>query len=112
MARVEDEAELPIVTEDASRVVTVEIMGQRYPIRSALDLEYITDLATYVDEKIQSATELSTVGDTLHIAVLAALNIADEYFRTRGLNRTDDDQLIKRLGDIEQMVDRALQNTP
>ena len=112
MARVEDEAERPIVTDEPSRVVTVEIMGQRYPIRSSLDLEYITDLATYVDEKIQSATELSTGGDTLRIAVLAALNIADEYFRTRGLNSSDDDQLSKRLGDIERMVDRALQNTP
>ena len=46
MARVEGEAERPIVTEEPSRVVTVEIMGQRYPIRSALDLEYITDLVT------------------------------------------------------------------
>ena len=43
-------------------------------------MAYITDLASYVDEKIQSATELSTGGDTVRIAVLAALNIADEYF--------------------------------
>ena len=69
------------MADDPSRIVTVEIMGQRYPIRSALDIEYITHLATYVDEKIQSATELSTGGDTIRIAVLAALNIADEYFR-------------------------------
>ena len=38
------------MTDDASRVVTVEIMGQRYPIRSALDIEYITHLADYVDQ--------------------------------------------------------------
>ena len=46
--------------DEAPRVVTVEIMGQRYPIKSALDLEYITGLAEYVDEKIQSATDHST----------------------------------------------------
>ena len=107
----------------------VEIMGQRYPIKSALDFEYITHLAEYVDEKIQSATDHSTGGDTVRVTVLAALNIADEYFRARnrptasgrlGLRLggrhgqgadSDADQeteLQRRTGEIEQMVDRAL----
>ena len=95
------------MTDDPARVVTVEIMGQRYPIKSALDFEYITHLASYVDEKIQSASELSTGGDTVRIAVLAALNIADEYFRAR--DTTDlGVTLQKRAAEIEQMVDRAL----
>ena len=34
---------------DESRVVPVEIHGQRYPIRSALDQEYVARLASYVD---------------------------------------------------------------
>ena len=95
--------------DDPSRIVTVEIMGQRYPIRSALDIEYITHLATYVDEKIQSATELSTGGDTIRIAVLAALNIADEYFRARDTGTHLGDDLQKRATEIEQIVDRALE---
>jgi len=97
------------VTDETSRVVTVEIMGQRYPIRSALDLEYITHLANYVDQKIQSATEHSTGADTVRIAVLAALNIADEYFRVRDSNAGGDDRLRRRTDEIEQMVDRALE---
>ena len=97
------------MTDDASRVVTVEIMGQRYPIRSALDIEYITHLADYVDQKIQSATEHSTGADTVRIAVLAALNIADEYFRVRDNNTGGDDRLQRRTDEIEQMVDRALE---
>jgi len=96
------------VADDPSRIVTVEIMGQRYPIKSALDLEYITDLASYVDGKIQSAAELSTGGDTVRIAVLAALNIADEYFRARDSGTEIDDDLQKRAIEIEQIVDRAL----
>ena len=94
---------------DSSRIVTVEIMGQRYPIRSALDVEYITNLANYVDEKIQSATEHSTGGDTVRIAVLAALNIADEYFRARSTGSDLGEDLQKRTTRIEQMVDRALE---
>ena len=97
------------MTDDTSRVVTVEIMGQRYPIRSALDLEYITHLANYVDQKIQSATEHSTGADTVRIAVLAALNIADEYFRVRDSNTGGDERLQRRTDEIEQMVDEALE---
>ena len=89
-------------------MVTVEIMGQRYPIKSALDLEYITHLAEYVDEKIQSATDHSTGGDTVRVAVLAALNIADEYFRARDSDADHETELQRRTGEIEQMVDRAL----
>ena len=96
------------MSDAPSRIVTVEIMGQRYPIRSALDIEYITHLAAYVDEKIQSATELSTGGDTIRIAVLAALNIADEYFRARNSDADHETELQRRTGEIEQMVDRAL----
>ena len=97
------------MADDPSRIVTVEIMGRRYPIRSALDVEYITLLASYVDEKIQSATELSIGGDTVRIAVLAALNIADEYFRARDSNTHLGNDLQKRATEIEQIVDRALE---
>ncbi|HJN45481.1 MAG: cell division protein ZapA [Acidobacteria bacterium] len=97
-----------LVADDPSRVVTVEIMGQRYPIRSALDIEYITHLANYVDEKIQTATEHSTGGDTVRIAVLAALNIADEYFRARATEAHLGENLQERASEIEQLVDRAL----
>ena len=97
------------MADEPSRIVTVEIMGQRYKIKSALDIEYITELASYVDEKIQSATELSTGGDTVRIAVLAALNIADEYFRARDTGADLGDDLQKRAIAIEQIVDRALE---
>ena len=67
--------------EQTSRIVTVEIHGQRYPIRSSLDPAYVAELAAYVDEKMRLALRESPSGDTLKVAVLAALNIADEYFR-------------------------------
>ena len=97
------------MANEPSRIVTVEIMGRRYKIKSALDIEYITELASYVHEKIQSATELSTGGDTVRIAVLAALNIADEYFRARDTGADLGDDLQKRAIAIEQIVDRALE---
>ena len=70
--------------EPDSRVIHVEIHGQRYPIRSALDTQYVAELAAFVDEKMRLAAQECPAGDTLKVAVLAALNIADELFRARG----------------------------
>ncbi len=95
-------------TGEAPQTVTVEIMGQRFSIRSSLDIEYINRLASYVDHKIQDATEHSTGGDTVRITVLAAMNIADEYFRSRDTETLIETTLKTRAGEIEQMVDEAL----
>lgn len=94
---------------DASGVVvTVEILGQRYPIRSTLDTSYVTDLAAYVDQKMQVAAERIAGGDSLRVAVLAALNIADEYFRLRQSGATPDAAVRQATLELEQLVDEAL----
>ena len=93
---------------DESRVIHVEIHGQQYPIRSGLDPAYVAELAAYVDLKMRLASRESTAGDTLKIAVLAALNIADECFRIQ----TDDEdrraRLTHRAEELERMLDMAL----
>ncbi|HTL49370.1 MAG TPA: cell division protein ZapA [Steroidobacteraceae bacterium] len=91
-----------------SRVVSVEINGMRYPIRSHLDAAYIADLAAYVEEKMSLAARETPVGDTLKIAVLAALNIADECFRARQEGTARQTDLTRRAEALEQMLDLAL----
>ena len=90
------------------RVIPVDIHGQRYPIRSTLDPEYVARLATYVDEKMRAAADSTTTGDSLRLAVLAALNIADELFRCRDLKRECDGELAERAGELERLLDRVL----
>ena len=94
--------------QHASRVVTVEIHGQQYPIRSGLDPTYVAELAAYVDEKMRLAARESPAGDTLKLAVLAALNIADEYFRIVDDERRQNDQVANRAAALERMLDLAL----
>jgi cell division protein ZapA len=93
---------------DQSRLVTVEISGQRYPIRTQLDSAYVADLAAYVERKMTLAAHESTAGDTLKIAVLAALNIADEYFRAREEGDARKSDLSERARELERMLDLAL----
>ena len=93
---------------EESRIIHVEIHGQQYPIRSGLDPAYVAELAAYVDTKMRLASRESTAGDTLKIAVLAALNIADEYFRARSDSQERSDRLLVRAGELERMLDLAL----
>jgi cell division protein ZapA len=90
------------------QVIPVDIHGQRYPIRSTLDAEYVARLAAYVDEKIRAAADSTPNGDSLRLAVLAALNIADELFRCRDVTRARDGELAERAGELERLLDRVL----
>jgi cell division protein ZapA len=89
-------------------VIPVEIRGLRYPIRSALDPQYVARLASYVDEKMRAAADSAPTGDMLRLAVLAALNLADELFRCRDVHRARDGELAERAGELERMLDRIL----
>ena len=92
-----------------SSVITVEIAGQRYPIRSALDERYVTELAAYVDQKMRAASDSAPASDMLGLAVLVALNIADEFFREREREtQSSSDELHERAIRLERIVDEAL----
>jgi cell division protein ZapA len=90
------------------QVISVEIHGQRYPIRSTLDQEYVARLASYVDEKMRAAADSTPTGDSLRLAVLAALNVADELFRCRDVNRARSGEIAERAGELERLLDQIL----
>ena len=92
----------------ADAAVPIEILGQRYPIRSALDAAYIQELAKYVDEKMRAASDLTPGGESFRAAVVAALNIADEVFRLRAPRDNHEAELLQRVADIERLIDDAL----
>jgi cell division protein ZapA len=91
-----------------TRIIHVEIHGQQYPIRSGLDPAYVAELAAYVDAKMRLASRETTGGDTLKLAVLAALNIADECFRAQHDEREHHDHLVHRTEELERILDLAL----
>jgi len=66
---------------DASDSTTVEIFGQTYNVRGEGDPNYLAELARFVDSRMREvAAQVATV-DPVKIAILAALNIADEFSR-------------------------------
>jgi cell division protein ZapA len=91
-----------------TQVITVEIAGQAYPIRSTLDPKYVAELAGYVDEKMRAAADAAPSSDLLGLAVLVALNIADEYFRARDQQSSTSGELNARALRLERLVDDVL----
>ena len=89
-------------------LVTVDISGQRYPIRSGLDPAYVVELAAYVDTKMRAASEAAPSTDMLGLAVLVALNLADECFRARRQESSSHGELHERALRLEQLVDTVL----
>jgi cell division protein ZapA len=94
--------------EQAQQIVTVEIHGHRYPIKSGLDPAYVAELAAHVDEKMRLALRECPSGDTLKVAVLAAINIADEYFRARDDAHDGQAGFAHRARELERILDLAL----
>lgn len=91
-----------------TRVVTVEIHGQRYAVRSDLDQAYITELAAYLDQKMRLAADELSSADSLRVAIIAALNLADELYRARADGVGVEGRVLERAAEIERLVDSVL----
>ena len=96
------------MSEPAERVVRVEICGQRYAIRSSLDERYVQELAAYVADKLGAASDAAPNSDILRLAMLTALNLADEVFRCRDGERRRTAEVSERAAALEQLLDQAL----
>ncbi len=104
------------------KLVQVEIFGQTYRLRADEDAAYVEELAAYVDEKMREMARQTRAVDSLKVAILAALNIADE--RRRALRSGEGAEpaggerpaaaedaaalLERRLGEWERVLDEAL----
>lgn len=87
--------------------VRVEIYDQVYYLRGS-DPEYIQQLAAYVDGKMRAVGEQTATVDSLRLAVLAALNIADE-FHVLQRKQEQSGNLSERAHNLAGALDEVLQ---
>ena len=90
------------------KVVHVEVHGQKYPIRTDLDPRYVEELAQFVESRMALAARSSPSSDAVGLAILTALNITDEFFRTRSALSNSSGTLTARAEALEKIVDQAL----
>lgn len=89
-------------------LVQVDIHGHRYSVRSELDPKYVHELAHFLDDKMRAAARELASADPLRIAVIAALNLADELYRARADQKGTEQRLHVRALEIERLVDAVL----
>jgi cell division protein ZapA len=87
--------------------VRVEIFDQGYNLRGS-DAEYILKLAEYVDAKMRAVAEQTHTVDTARLAVLAALNIADEYHLLKRNQDGGSVEYLKRAHHLANVLDEVL----
>ena len=93
---------------DAAPTIRVEIYNQTYNIRSDGDSDYISELAEYVDSRMREISSGTLTVDSLKVAILAALHIADELHRLKQTHEQADAQLATRSAECAEMLDRLL----
>ncbi len=86
-------------------LVRVEILGREYTVKSDEGEERVRKIAEYVNEKIKKISESAKTLSTLNVAILAALDIANEYFEA--LEGHGD--LSRRVEKIEMKSDRLIE---
>jgi cell division protein ZapA len=90
--------------------VRVEIYDQTYHLRGS-DPEYIAELAEYVDTKMRLISQQAATVDSLRVAVLAALNIADELHVLKRKYDSIDTDYNERAGHLAGALDEVLQES-
>src|ERR1051325_2429592 len=104
-------AEMPgkkAVESSAPPIIRVEIYNQTYNIRSDGDSEYLMKLADFVDSRMREISSGTLTVDSLKVAILAALHIADELHRLKNMHEQADSQLAARSSECAEMLDRLL----
>jgi len=99
----------PSVRDSSNNSVRVEIFDQAYNLRGS-DAEYIMKLAEYVDGKMRAVAEQTHTVDTVRVAVLAALNIADEYHLLKRNQDSGTVEYLKRANNLSDALDEVLKD--
>ena len=100
--------EASLAQSNGNGSVRVEIYDQTYQLRGS-DPEYIGKLAEYVDTKMRLIAQQASTVDSLRVAVLTALNIADEYLMLKSKLNTATVDYTARAGHLSEALDEILE---
>ena len=90
--------------------VKVVIYDTEYPIKDVSDSKYVKEVAEYVDRKMKEIDRTMSVKVGVKIAVLAALNIADELFQARIANDKLSQEIFDRSTAMSQKIEGVIQD--
>lgn len=92
---------------DESKSVRVSIFGRDYNIKGGSDEEYIRTLAAHVDSVMRDIADKSGTLSSGRVAILAALNIADEMYKERQRFKEFTEELAQKLSEVLETEQRS-----
>lgn len=88
--------------------VTVNIFGKEYTLRGAADADYVQEVAAFVDRRMNEVARGTPVASTARVAILAAVNIADELLREQRRRLEDQTALEDRSDQLTRLLVREM----
>ncbi len=88
--------------------VKVNIFGSTYTIQGEAPPEYIVKLAKFVDRKMDEVSNTLSSANLVQISILAALNIADEYYQLKDIEDKQGNDIAKRANALISMLEEGL----
>ena len=92
--------------------IPVEIFGRTYLIRAKDDKQYVENLARMVHEKMLEVERSTKTVDSVRVAVLTALNLADDLTRVKNEYEKRVRHLDTERAKLLEMVEKALAEEP
>jgi cell division protein ZapA len=92
----------------AKNTYTMTVFGSSFTLRSDDDVQHLRSVADYFSRCVKEIEAAVPTESPLRIAVLSALNIADELLKERGARRDGSPVLDRDTGEIEEIAQRLI----
>jgi len=87
------------------RLVEIKVFGQTYTVKTDAEEDYIREVAKYVNEKMEEVLKKTKSVSTLNVAILTALNIADDLLREKEKRTTLLREVETKSRDLVEKID-------
>ena len=86
----------------------VTLLNQKFQLKSESDEKYVQRVADYVNKKLFDIQEKTKSVSSLNVALLAALNIADDFFKIKSMDKDKVGQARSKVREVVSLIDRRL----
>lgn len=87
------------------KAIEVTIMGQKFAVKSESNEDYVSEVAGYVDGKVSEVLNSTKAVASVQVALLTAMNIADEFFKFRNDKGERLNKVEKKIQDMIELID-------
>jgi cell division protein ZapA len=94
--------------KERERLVEIKVFGQTYTVKTEAEEEHVKEIARYVNEKMEEVLKKTKSVSTLNVAILTALNIADDLLKEREKRITLLREIEVKSKDLAEKIDTKI----